>query len=245
MLIPAYAQDYSGTWCKRSSDDVISDETFIKLVKASMKSYKGELVWNGISYDFVSRGLYGGDNKAYMNLYIDIYRQGVFKESAILRLYPVSSNRLDFISVKNGYFTPIYNMYSLEFATAEAVEVIEHHRRDNARDKCIAIAKKFVYAIANGDVYKLKCYCTTDFYSNNFPYDDLYTRKLLLSVPIEKRERLIKHINDSEITTLNNTPGDVITVIFTNIYTDKEITLQFIDEYSNGDWKVFQYYYYY
>lgn len=85
---------------------------------------------------------------------------------------------------------------------------------------------------------------TPEFYKENYPYSDSYVREMLLSVPIEKRKRMIDQIKNKSIpSTIINRAGDVITVTLTNKVTKKEITVQLIDENENGDWKVFNYWY--
>ena len=98
--------------------------------------------------------------------------------------------------------------------------------------------------MANGDVSALKRLLTSDFYNKNFPYNDAYIRELLLGVPKSKRERLIDHVNRSEITAIPNRTGDVVTVIFTNTVTGKDFTVRLIDEYGNGNWKIYEFEYY-
>lgn len=69
-------------------------------------------------------------------------------------------------------------------------------------------------------------------------------RELLLEVPNCKREKLRNDIiNNSLFTIIPNRAGDVITVISTNSRTNKDMTVQFIDETGDGDWRIFYYYY--
>ena len=98
--------------------------------------------------------------------------------------------------------------------------------------------------MANGDVSALERLLTSECYNENFPYNDAYVRELLLGVPKSKRERLIDHVNRSEITAIPNRTGDVVTVIFTNTVTGKDFTVRLIDEYGNGNWKIYEFEYY-
>ena len=69
-------------------------------------------------------------------------------------------------------------------------------------------------------------------------------REILLSVPEAKRKQLRNDItNNSTVTTIPNNAGDVITIIFTNKRTNKDFTVQLVDEKENNDWKVFDYTY--
>lgn len=71
-----------------------------------------------------------------------------------------------------------------------------------------------------------------------------YVREILLSVPYQNRKKLIDHVqNQSVASTIINRAGDVITVILTNKLSQKEFTVQLNDEYGNGNWKVFAYWY--
>lgn len=116
--------------------------------------------------------------------------------------------------------------------------------QSSPRDVAIARAKAVFIATANGDVARLKQLMTPEFYKENYPYSDSYVREMLLSVPIEKRKRMIDQIKNKSIpSTIINRAGDVITVTLTNKVTKKEITVQLIDENENGDWKVFNYWY--
>lgn len=242
MLIVS-AQDYTGTWCTRQDNNVLEDDTFIILKEVGATSCKGQLIWNGSTYNFIGENIYRNHNMLYSNIPIKIYRNGKMVDSAILHLYPIDNNRLDFIYNHSGRFASIYNMYCTEIATAQALARLETLREQPKRsyDQCVSIAKKVLYAMANGDVSTLKHYLSTKFYRTNFPYSDAYIRKMLLSVPKNKRDKLINHVNQSKITTIPNNAGDVVTVIFTNIATGKDYTMQLIDEYENGDWKVSEY----
>ncbi len=105
-------------------------------------------------------------------------------------------------------------------------------------------AKELFIAIANADVVKLKKLLTTEYYRKVFPYEDNQLRKILLSVPIEKRQRMINQIsNNTKLSTIPNRAGDVVTVILSNTVTCKEFTVQLIDEKGNEDWKIFNYEY--
>lgn len=109
-------------------------------------------------------------------------------------------------------------------------------------DIAIERAKEAFYATANGDVAKLKRLLTPEFYKKYYPYSDAKVKEILLSVPIEKRKRMIDQIkNNSIYSAFINRAGDVITVTITNKSTKKEITFQLIDEKENGDWKVCNY----
>ena len=145
-----------------------------------------------------------------------------------------------------GDFTFLYDMYYAENATKQLGADINVWKRKTRKtcDRCVAIAKKCFYAVANGDVSALKRLLTSECYNENFPYNDAYVRELLLGVPKSKRERLIDHVNRSEITAIPNRTGDVVTVIFTNTVTGKDFTVRLIDESGNGNWKIYEFEYY-
>lgn len=234
-----YAQDYTGTWSARQDDNVLETNTFIELKRVDSDTYKGQLVWEGIPYSFLGKSVRRGHM---LYIPIKIYHNGKIADSANLHLYPIDDNRLDFIYDHTGRFASIYNMYCSEIAAAQALARLEALKGDSrsASNQCIDVAKKVFYAVANGDVSILKRYLTTTFYRTSFPYSDARTREVLLSVPKSKRDRLINHVNRAEITTIPSKAGDVVTVIFTNTLTGKDYTMQLIDEYENGDWKVFE-----
>lgn len=111
-------------------------------------------------------------------------------------------------------------------------------------NKAISRAKELFIATANGNVAAIKKLTLPDFYKEKYPYSDSKVRELLLSVPFEKRQRLIDQIkNHCKASTLMNRAGDVITVTLENHITGKEITIRLLDEEENGEWLVFEYEY--
>lgn len=111
-------------------------------------------------------------------------------------------------------------------------------------NKAISRAKELFIATANGNVATIKKLTLPDFYKEKYPYSDARVRELLLSVPYEKRQRMIDQIkNHCKATTLMNRAGDVITVTLENQITGKEITIRLLDEEENGNWLVFDYEY--
>lgn len=116
--------------------------------------------------------------------------------------------------------------------------------RKSSEEIAIARAKAVFIATANGDVAQLKRLMTPEFYEENYPYSDARVREILLSVPAAKRKSMIDNIqNKCKASTLINRAGDVITVILTNTVTNKEFTVQLLDEKGNNDWIVFNYWY--
>lgn len=116
--------------------------------------------------------------------------------------------------------------------------------QNSNRDLAISRAKAVFIATANGDVATLKQLMTPEFYKETYPYSDSYVREILLSVPYQNRKKLIDHVqNHSVASTVINRTGDVITVTLTNRLSQKEFTVQLIDEHGNGNWKVFAYWY--
>lgn len=116
--------------------------------------------------------------------------------------------------------------------------------QNSNRDIAISRAKAVFVATANGDVATLKQLMTPGFYKETYPYSDSYVREILLSVPYQNRKKLIDHVqNQSVASTVINRAGDVITVTLTNKLSHKEFTVQLVDEYGNGDWRVFDFWY--
>lgn len=116
--------------------------------------------------------------------------------------------------------------------------------QNSNRDLAISRAKAVFIATANGDVATLKQLMTPEFYKETYPYSDSYVREILLSVPYQNRKKLIDHVqNHSVASTVINRTGDVITVTLTNRLSQKEFTVQLVDEHGNGNWKVFSYWY--
>ena len=106
-------------------------------------------------------------------------------------------------------------------------------------------AKQIFYAVANGDVRKIRNLTTDDFYDDKFGmYSDDEVREILLNVPYERRQEMINQIqNDVVPEVIMNRAGDVMTVILTNNRTGKDFMVQFIDTDGYGDWRIFDYTY--
>lgn len=228
-----FAQDYSGTWYRHN--DLISDDTFILLDKVNDGKYTGKLVWNGHSYTFRSTQLYKPYGKEYWIMPITIsydYKTNVYAE---INLYPIELNRIDFICKYK--FSSLYDLYCTEIATAQAWADL---KRQQGYREAKEVAISALRALAYGDVPTLKRCYSIDAYKKFFPYSDSYTRQSLLNVPVERRKRLIEHVNNAEITTIPNNAGDVVTFIFTNTTTGEIITLQLFDERMNNNWKIIE-----
>lgn len=228
-----FAQDYSGTWYRHN--DLISDDTFIVLDKVNDGKYTGKLVWNGYSYTFRNTQLYKPYGNEYWIMPITIsydYKTSIYAE---INLYPINLNRIDFICKSN--FSSLYDLYCSEIATAQAGADLKR-QPDYGKAKEVAISA--FLALAYGDVPTLKRCYSIDAYNEFFPYSDSYIRESLLNVPVDRRKRLIDHVNNAEITTVPNNAGDVVTLIFTNTTTGKIITLQLFDEQMNNNWKIIE-----
>lgn len=112
----------------------------------------------------------------------------------------------------------------------------------NNKNAVINVIKKLTRATANGDVSALKRLTTDDFFKEHYPYSDAQIRKLLLSVPQEKRKILIDHIeNRSKFSVVFSRARDYATVIVTNQVSGKEMTYNLI--YEDGYWKICDYSY--
>lgn len=134
-------------------------------------------------------------------------------------------------------FSSLYDLYCIEIATAQAGADLKR-LPDYRKAKEVAISA--FLALAYGDVPTLKKCYSIDAYNEFFPYSDSYIRESLLNVPVDRRKRLIDHVNNAEITTVPNNAGDVVTLIFTNTTTGKIITLQLFDEQMNNNWKIIE-----
>lgn len=112
-------------------------------------------------------------------------------------------------------------------------------------DFAVERAKQIWIATAQGDVQTLHEYTTEDFFDRQYGgYTDEEIREILLSVPYERREKMIDHINNhTTITTYPNSAGDVVTVEFLDDISGKVMTFQLVDETGLEDWKVFDYSY--
>ncbi len=110
--------------------------------------------------------------------------------------------------------------------------------------EAIRRAKALWYATADGDVETLHAYTTEEFFNTQYMgFSDDELREELLSVPVEKRERLKKHIDESEIEVIPGEDGDYLIIFFNNTHTGKEMMFTLIDENANGDWRVTGYEY--
>lgn len=113
-----------------------------------------------------------------------------------------------------------------------------------SQDIAATRAKELFIAVANGNVTKIKALTTPEFYKEKFPYSDSKVRSELLSVPLAKRQQMINQIkNETEVSTLPNTAGDVITVFLSNKVTKKQFVVQLICEEGDDNWLVFNYEY--
>ena len=112
------------------------------------------------------------------------------------------------------------------------------------RDDVIRVVKQLHYATANGDVAKLKKLTTPEFYKKQYPLSDESLRKELLSVPYEKRQNLIKHIDEySEFTVLFSNAGDYATVWADDTVTGKSIRFGLIYDFDAERWLICDYEY--
>lgn len=108
------------------------------------------------------------------------------------------------------------------------------------RKLAISRVKEYAVALCEGNVAKLKRLTTYDYYRTLFPSSDAELKSYLLSVPYAKRMReKDRKVIRSEYSTFENRPGDVITVVVTDSITGEEDYYQLLDEYENGDWRIF------
>lgn len=118
------------------------------------------------------------------------------------------------------------------------------YAQKSSTDIAISRAKELIIATANGDISRIKKLTTPEFYKEQYPYSDAEIQGLLLSVPYEKRQKLIDHIrNHSKASALRNRAGDFITVIIENTITGKDFTIGMLDVEGNGDWRAISYEY--
>lgn len=101
------------------------------------------------------------------------------------------------------------------------------------RDVVIRVIKELHYAIAKGDVAKLKKLTTLDFYEKKIPYSDEFVHKELLSVPYEKRQALIKYIDEyNRFSVVFSAAGDYATVWIDDTVTGKGVMFNMFHEYD-------------
>lgn len=247
------AQNYSGLWQSRDDTNVLYAEVYIDLERRADGSYTGTLYYYDNVYVFVSSKPSSVYGKAYKSCTLTLtkknnqaipYNLGAGCE---LLLYNdmQKSNRVDFVNKSNSYApSSIYNMYNGTIASQNALAQIngKTSSSQNQREVAIKRAKEAFIATANGDVAKLEKLLTPDFYSQYYPYSDAKVKEILLSVPYERRKLMIDQISyNTDVSTIVNRAGDVITVMFTNRTNHSIFTVQLLDEYGTGDWRIFDY----
>lgn len=111
-------------------------------------------------------------------------------------------------------------------------------------DIAVERARQIWIATATGDVQTLRQFTTGDFFDTQYRgYSDDELRDILLSVPYDRRQKMIDHIkNHCSVEVYPNSAGDVVSVVFTNEITGKPMTFQLVDETGDQDWKLFEYY---
>ena len=115
-------------------------------------------------------------------------------------------------------------------------------KRDENTERAADRAKAFFLGVYECDLEKIKANSTEDFYQKYCLYDDDTMMENLSSVPEERRKESIDQIkNHTTYEALMNSAGDVVTIVFHNKKTGKEITVQLVDPRGNGDWKVSDY----
>lgn len=118
------------------------------------------------------------------------------------------------------------------------------YAQKSSTDIAISRAKELFIATANGDVARIKKLTMPEFYKKKYPYSDTKVREMLLSVPYDKRQKLIDQIkNHCTASALRNRAGDFITVTLENKVTGKEFTICLMDENEDGNWRVISYEY--
>lgn len=140
---------------------------------------------------------------------------------------------------------PVFMKFRFLFMCfAVAVISIGANAQKTSRDIAISRVKAVFDATAKGDVDRLKGLLTSELYQKTYPYSDSYVREMLLNVPADNRERLLCQIQDQcEISTIMNRAGDVMTVILTDKLTKKDLKIQLLDEYGDGNWRICNYWY--
>jgi|GEM_PF-4846223 len=248
------AQSYSGLWMPREDPNELYAEVFINLKQRTDGSVTGELCYYGTVYDFVSSKIYKVNGKSYKTCHLVLTKKdgkSVHPNNeggCKLLLYNDirETNRMDFINDSNTIApNSIYNMYNSDVATQNAIAGLQEDQKgySDIRKEVIKRAKEFFIATANGNVSRLKQLMTPELYNRYYPYSDDKVRGLLLSMPYKRRKNMVDAVyKHSDVTTIVNGPGDVVTVIFSNRINNKIITFQLGDEYGTGDWRIFSYY---
>lgn len=70
------------------------------------------------------------------------------------------------------------------------------YAQQSSTDIAISRAKELFIATANGDVARIKKLTILECYKKKYPYSDAKVKELLLSVPYEKRQKLIDQIQN-------------------------------------------------
>ncbi len=251
--VSAYSRhpyDYSGTWTERSGyDGKDEDDTFITLKMKSDFTHTGELVYRGVPFAIKcdKPTFQKGTTQNFMN--VAIYHRGNIINHAKIRLYPHSKNRVDFIAYGSRRFQSIFDMGCSEIAAEELNSYYRNHpsQRPEFRNKAykpnykkaVTVAKNLFIAVANGDVESIKQLTTQDFFRRELPMSDERIKAELLSVPYDRRAKLVDHILNNCITsTIPNRADNAVTVILTNNISGKEITYRLVDKSQTNDWKI-------
>jgi len=98
-----------------------------------------------------------------------------------------------------------------------------------------AVARSAFKAVAEGDVATLKSIMTERCFNGQYPMTDSQIRELLLSVPYEKRQILLK-MADSMDAQVKQISDNSVIVVFTNKATNKNMEMDMIK--IDGQWKI-------
>lgn len=128
-----HAQDYSGSWYPRDPNDecVLEVDQWIVLKKQSDGSYVGELIYNGKSYTILGQIPYPVYNNSFFKMPVSIYKNGNKVEEAVILLYKIDRNRIDFICTsRNRIFSSIEDMYCQETVDKESAAALDRLYRE-------------------------------------------------------------------------------------------------------------------
>ena len=165
-----------------------------------------------------------------------------------LSIFLLFSIMSDF-AIASSECTKEFNRQGFTLFPGEKLDITITDPSDNGENSRVSndyvknLIKKFVRAFANGDVATIKRLTTPEFYRNNFPgSSDAEVRQILLSAPLERRNKLINHIeNYSDFTIIPNRAGDYITVYVDNRISKKTCTFGLFND--GNSWRIDKYEY--
>lgn len=164
-----------------------------------------------------------------------------------LSIFLLFSIMSDF-ALASSVYTKEFNEQGFGLFPGEKLDITITDPSDNGGNSRVSndyvknLIKKYVRAFANGDVATIKQLTTPEFRREILPGSDAEIRQLLLSAPLERRNKLINHIeNYSDFTIIPNRAGDYITVYIENRISKKTLTYGLFND--GNSWRIDKYEY--